>query len=210
MLPNVSQCCQIYLITLQSILKGLRTDVVTLLGGMSTDAHRNNSFCLTEGLWGLSGMPLPQQQVLNWAQSQHSAVSLRSGTLRVGFGCHLSSRPGPASICMKITKTLAITESLQWGGLSANKMTAGGIAHLLLFQPSWGPRIPLHPNSWSEDQNYCFDFREEARRESVTWPRSQSVMGLGLAFRSPYPHYSVLSSRPNIMSHSSSRPCCGG
>lgn len=29
----------------------------------------------------------------------------------VGFGSDLSSRPGPAAICMNITKTLAIAES---------------------------------------------------------------------------------------------------
>lgn len=32
---------------------------------------------------------------------------------RVGFGSDLFFRPGPAAICMKIMKTLAIAESLQ-------------------------------------------------------------------------------------------------
>lgn len=32
---------------------------------------------------------------------------------RVGFGSDLSSRPGPAAICMKIMKTLAVAESSQ-------------------------------------------------------------------------------------------------
>lgn len=196
-----------------AFLRGWRLMLLSFCGGRgtSTGTHRNNSVCLRAGLWGLNGMPLPQSsrcwtgprantQQFPWGQAVQCRLWIWS-VLQTWASSHLHEYHKDTSNSWEL---------LLWGGLRADEMTAGWIPHLL-FQSSWGPRIPLHSNSRSEGRNCYFDVREVAKRDSITWPTSQSVRGLDLPFRSPDPHWSVLlSSRPHVMSHSSATPCCGG
>ena len=75
-------------------------------GKMSPGTYWNNSFCLTERLWGLSGMPFPQSSRCWTRPRAHRAVSLRSGRLWISFVPPIPRpRPVPAAICMKIMNT---------------------------------------------------------------------------------------------------------